>query len=84
MKCISFEDTNKEANGLINHKTYHSLKINCNSLTRIVVTLISESTVFILSQSDFSVKVKGQTSRDREMDKRTGIGKETSGTQIGL
>ena len=49
-----------------------------------MVTLISESTVFILSQSDFSVKVKGQTSRDREMDKRTGIGKETSGRQIGL
>ena len=37
-----------------------------------------------MSQSDFSIKVKGQTSRGRGMDKRTGIGKDTTGTQTGL
>ena len=49
-----------------------------------MVTQISESTRFILSQSDFSVKVKDQTRRGRQMDKRTCIGKEIIGTQIGL
>ena len=78
MKCISFEDTSKEAN------IYHSPKFNCNSLTRTVVTVISESITFILPQTDFSVKVKGQTSRGREMDKRTDVGKETTGKQNGL
>ena len=49
-----------------------------------MVTVISERTSFILSQSDFSVKVKSQTSRGREMEKRTGIDKDTTGLQTGL
>ena len=85
MKCISFKDTHKEANRLKNCKTINTaLKSSGNSWTRIVVTLISESTRFIMSQSDFTVKVKDRTSRGRQMGKRTGIGKEIIVTQIGL
>ena len=85
MKCIFLKNTHKEANGLKNCKTINTaLKAFANSLTRIVVTQISESTRFILSQSDFSVKVKDQNRRGRQMDKRTCIGKEIIGTQIGL
>ena len=42
-----------------------------------MVTLIIESTKLILSQSDFSVKIKGQTSWDKQIDKGTCVGKET-------
>ena len=40
-----------------------------------------ESTKFVLGvnmilQSDFSIKVKGQTKRGRQVDKRTGTGRE--------
>ena len=54
---------------------------------------MSESARFFFSQSDFSVKVKDQTMRGRQMDKTAGKGRERipsttskgiqSGTQIG-
>ena len=42
-----------------------------------MVTLIVESTRFILSKSYFSMKVKGQLNRGTHMDKRTDTGRET-------
>ena len=58
-------------------------KIICNSLTNIVIIIVTESAKFILevnvmSQSDFSVKVKGQTKKEAdEWTKKTGTGEET-------
>ena len=39
-----------------------------------MITLITETIRFILAQPDLSVKLKGQTNRDRLMHKRTGTG----------
>ena len=46
-------------------------KIICNSLINTVIIIVTESTKFILevnvmSQSDFSVKVKGQTKKEAD------------------
>ena len=60
VKCVSSEDTNKEIDWLTHHK--NSI-INLNDLQLFaygVITLIKESTRFILSQSDFSMTIKGQ------------------------
>ena len=62
--CLSFKDTDRLTDRLTRHKT-------SNSLTKIAITLITENTRSILSQSDFPVK-KGPTNRDRQMNKRTG------------
>ena len=66
MKCISFEDNNNDR---------HTAQ-----LTKIVIMLITESSRFILSQTDLSVKVKGQTNKSRQIDKRTGTDRETRNT----
>ena len=60
-------------------------QIICNNLTKIVIILITKSKKFILginvtSQSEISMKVKGQTKRNRKMDKRTSTGRETHNT----
>ena len=49
-------------------------------MTKIVIILITESSSFILSQTDLSVKVKGQTNKSRQIDKRTGTNRETCNT----
>ena len=41
-----------------------------NSSIKILIILITESTWIILLQSGFSVKMKGQTNRGRQMNKR--------------
>ena len=59
VKCVSSEDTNKEIDRLTHHK--NSI-INLNHLQLFaygMIILITESTEF-LSQSDFSVRIKGQ------------------------
>ena len=45
-----------------------------------MIILITESSSFILSQTDLSVKVKGQTNKSRQIDKRTGTNRETCNT----
>ena len=45
-----------------------------------MIILITESSSFILSQTDLSVKVKGQTNKSRQIDKRTGTNRETRNT----
>ena len=58
---LSKIDTDKQIDKL----TYKTSNINPNhlqySLTKVIIILITESTGFILSQSDFSVKIKGCT-----------------------
>ena len=44
--------------------------------------LITESTMLILPQTNFSVKVKGQPHRGRQIDKGTGTDRETHNTFI--
>ena len=72
MKCISFEDTHKGRSRLLHHEAINAivwvgLSLQCQRNYKV-----------IFSQSDFSVKVKGQTSTVRQMEKRTGTGKETT------
>ena len=53
MKCIYFKDTNKKTTKSTQHDTSNIAKIICNSLTKILILLITESVSFTLSQSDF-------------------------------
>ena len=41
-----------------------------------MITLITETIRFILAQPGLSVKLKGQTNRNRQMYKRTGTGRQ--------
>lgn len=51
-------------------------RLNFNRRKHMVYLVVN----VILSQSGFSVKVKGQTKRGRQMNKGTGIGRETHDT----
>lgn len=51
-------------------------KTICNSLTMIEIKL-TESLRFILSQSNFLAKLKGQSNRGRQMEKRNYTDRET-------
>ena len=62
--------------------TQKNPQIICNSLTKIVIILITKNTKFILPQSDFSVKVKGRTNKVRQIDKRTSKARDTQNTFI--
>ena len=65
-RILSFKHTETQTDRLKHHKTSNvtSTKWKYNSLViKIAIVLITGSTKFILSQSDFSVKVKGQTNR---------------------
>ena len=64
---------------LTNHKTsIVTPQINSDSLTKIVIIENTKFTlrVNVILQTNFSTKVKGQIKRDRQMDKRTGTGRE--------
>ena len=70
MKRVSLRDTGRKAKRVSHHKLVTQPQITCHSL----IILITESRRFVLgvnvmSQSDFSDKVKGQTKRGREMIK---------------
>ena len=87
MKYIFFKkDTERQAD-VNTTKLLTRPQIICNSLTKIVIMLITESTRFIfvvnvISPSDFSVKVKDQAKGRKQMERRTGTARGTCSTLI--